>query len=280
MNIDTRRFMRYAGRAGRTMAVAACILFLSQAALAQVDLTVRPFTASISVDPVIAGPNVRRTISVSGAWPDSCVPVSAALSDDPLRAGAPLIIQLQVPQTFAPCLAVITAYSLKVNFTPTQGGARRVMAVTSDGRFLGEGELVTQYAGGARSLYDLTGAWFDPATSGSGLVLLHSFLGSDVLAGGWFFYDNQGKPRWYSVQLGRWITPTEFMASLLEFESAPAGCSSGVAACPLPSSSFRQAGTVSIRVRDRDHAEAEAFGLVQGDIAVPLFRSNITRLGF
>lgn len=91
-------------------------------------------------------------------------------------------------------------------------------------------------------------------------------------------YDNQGKPRWYSVQLGRWVTPTEFMASLLEFESAPAGCSSGVAACPLPSSSYRQAGTVSIRVQDRDHAVAEAFGH-SGDIVVPLFRSNITRLG-
>ncbi len=260
------------------MAVAAGILILSQAALAQADLVVRPFTAIVSVDPLVAGPDVRRTITVSGAWPDSCVPVSAALSDDPLRAGAPLIIELQVPQTFAPCLAVITPYSHKVNFTPSQGGARRVLAVTSDGRFLGEGELVTQYAGGARSLYDLTGAWFDPATNGSGLVLLHSFLGSDVVAGGWFFYDSQGNSRWYSIQFGRWETPTLFSARLLEFESAPGGCGSGVLACLLPLSSYHQAGTVSIRVQDRDHAVAEAFS--GGDVVVLLFRSNIRRIGF
>lgn len=276
MNINTRRFMDYAGRA---LAVAVSILLVSQAAPAQTDLTVRPFTAIVSVDPVIAGPDVRRTISVSGAWPDSCVPVSATLTDDPLRTGAPLIIRLQVPQTFAPCLAVITPFSLRVSFTPSQGGARRLLAVTSDGRFLGEGELVTQYVGKPRSLYDLTGAWFDPATSGSGLVLLHSFFDSDILAGGWFLYDNQGKSRWYSIQLGHWVTPTEFIASLLEFESALGGCGSAAAVCPLPNSSYRQTGTVNIRVHDRDHAVAEAFILVQGDIVVPLFRSNIARLG-
>ena len=279
MNINARQFMRYAGRAGRAMAVAAGILMVSQAALAQTGLIIRPFTAIVSVDPLIAGPDVRRAISVSGSWPDSCVPVSATLIDDPL-SGGPLIIQLHAPQTFAPCLTVITLFSLKVSFTPSQGGARRLLAVTSGGLFLGESELVTQYADRARSLYDLTGAWFDPATSGSGLVLLHSFFGSDILAGGWFFYDNQGKSRWVSVQLGHWVTPTQFMASLLEFESAPGGCGSGVAACPLALSSYRQAGTVSIRVQDRNHAVAEAFGLVQGDIVVPLFRSNITRLNF
>jgi hypothetical protein len=280
MAMNTRQFKLCAGRAARALAAAAGVLLASQPAAAQNDLTVIPFTAAVGVDPLIAGPDVRRTISVSGVWPNSCVPVGASAVEDPLRTGAPLIIQLQVPQTLVACLAALTPYSLKVDFTPKQGGARRLIAVTSDGKFLGQGELVTQYAGGARSLYDLTGAWFDPATGGSGLVLLHSFLGSDILAGGWAFYDNQGKSRWYSIQLGRWITPTEFRASLLEFVSAPGGCGSDVAACPLALASYHQAGTVSIRVLDRDHAVAEASTLVQGDIIVPLFRSNLTRLGF
>jgi hypothetical protein len=279
MPLNAKQFMLHAGPAARAMAMAAGISMASQAALAQTDLTVAPFTAIVSVDPVIAGPDARRTISVSGAWPNSCVPVSATLTDDPLRAEAPLIIQLQMPQTLVPCLVLITPFSLRASFTPSQGGARRLLAVTSDGRFLGQGELVTQYADKARSLYDLTGAWFEPATSGSGLVLLHSFFGSDILAGGWFFYDNQGKSRWYSIQLGQWQTPTEFTARLLEFESVPGGCGSGVVACPLAFSSYREAGTVRIQVQDRDRAVAEAFSL-NGDIVVPLFRSNITRLGF
>ncbi len=272
--------MLHAGRAARATAIAAGIFMASAAALAQTGVIVKPHTAIVSVEPAIAGPDTRRTISVAGVWPSTCLPVGATLNDDPFFADMPLIIQLQMPLNFPPCAAAITPFTFRVSYTPSQGGARRLIAASSDGRFLGQGELVTQYAGSPRSLYDLTGAWFDPATSGSGLVLLHSFFGSDILAGGWAFYDNQGKSRWYSIQLGHWVTPTEFSAQLLEFISAPGGCGSSVPACPLPLASYHQAGMVSIRVLDRDNAVAEGFGLVQGDIIVPLFHSNITRLDF
>ena len=276
-----RKFRSCSRRIVRTLIVlsGAMASMVSPSAGAQADLTLSPYPAIISVAPEIAGPNVPRTITVSGQWPNSCAPVSATLADDS-RPDTPLVIRMQLPLTLAPCLLAITAYSRQVSFTPVQGGARRLIAVTSDGRFLAQGDLVTQQSAKARSLYDLTGAWYDPLTSGSGLTFVHSFYASDVFVGGWYFYDSQGRSRWVGIQMGEWATPSLFVAKLLEHDAVPGGCAAGVTACPLPSLSFRQIGTVRIQVIDRDHAVIDASTIMGGDIVIPLFRSTITRLAF
>ena len=257
-----------------------CLFALAQGmSHAQTDFTQAPFIAIVGVTPVVAAPNTPRTVTVTGIWPNSCLPGNATIADDPLRRSAPLIIRLQTPQTLAPCLAALMPYSVQATYTPAQGGARRLIAVTSESLFLGQGDLVTQESAKARSLHDLTGVWYDPVTSGSGLTFVHNFYGSDVLVGGWYFYDSQGKSRWYGIQMGEWATPSLFVAMLLEHDALPGGCATGVTACPLPSSSFRQFGTVRIQVIDRDHAVIDASTIMGGDVVVPLFRSTITRLG-
>jgi hypothetical protein len=52
--------------------------------------------------------------------------------------------------------------------------------------------------------FGVTGAWYNPATSGQGLVVqvfpdLNS-PGSGLLFAGWFTYDISGNPRWYTLQ--------------------------------------------------------------------------------
>ena len=63
-----------------------------------------------------------------------------------------------------------------------------------------------------RPLTDYSGIWFNPGESGWGLTLhqgpMHSMFG--LL----FVYNAQGQPEWFSLQNGRWISPTKWQSTL------------------------------------------------------------------
>lgn len=290
MLFNTRPISRLAATSGaafaRAMRLCAAFAFgaaLSLPASGQSDLTLPPFTAMVSVSPVVAGPGTARTITVSGLWPNSCAPGQAILGSDE-SGGNTVVVRLTTVTLPQPCLAVITPYSRQVNITPSQAGVQRVLAFTTEGSLLGQGTLVTQGAQTARSLTDLTGVWYDNATNGSGLTLLHSFAGSDILVGGWFVFDQQGRPSWYAIQHGGWQTPTVFWGQLLAYEAAPGGCNAGQNACPKPATSHRMIATVRIEVLTADQLLVEAHGPVPAIYPPPppniLFRSVVTRLQY
>jgi len=271
MSLRRRTLARWAS----ALAVALVSPFLSTMAAAQTDLTVPPFTTMVSVAPAVAGPGTERTITVSGLWRDACVPVGSSIESDAGRPGT-LVFKLHVPLTLVACAQVITPYSQQAKYTPTQSGVLRIVVLTTDGRYMGQGELVTQSAGQAHSLSDLTGAWYDPATNGSGLTLLHSFQTSDILVGAWFMFDTQGRPMWYTVQHGAWITPTRFEGKLMSYQAAPGGCATNPIACPIVANFSAQAGVIRIDVQDPE--------LLSIDVSSPAgmlnFKSVVTRIKF
>jgi hypothetical protein len=63
-----------------------------------------------------------------------------------------------------------------------------------------------------RPLTDYSGIWFNPAESGWGLTLhqgsTHGMLG--LL----FVYGAEGRPEWYSLQNGRWLSSTRWHSTL------------------------------------------------------------------
>lgn len=251
------------------------ITLFSYCTAAQTDLTVPTSITTVSVAPAVAGPGTERTITVSGFWHDACVPVGASIETDALRPNT-IVFKLSVPQTFVACAQVITAYSQQAKYTPTQSGVQRIIVLTNDGRYMGQGELVTQSATKARSLNDLTGVWYDPATNGSGITLLHSFSSSDTLVGGWFLFDIQGKPLWYAIQMGEWVSPTRFEAKLMSYAAAPGGCATNPIGCPAPATSSVQIGLVRIDVQGPDQLSIDVYN----PVGMLNFRSVVTRIQF
>jgi hypothetical protein len=262
----------------RTVSAAFAIvtMFASHWAAASDQLTLPPH--SVVVTPSVAGPNVERTVKVSGLWNDGCVPVGSSLERDGQRPRT-LIFKLFVPQTFVACTQALTPYEQRQTYTPREEGVERILVVTNDGRWIAEGQIVTQGQGKAHSMRDLTGFWLDSRTVGSGLSLTHSFATSDILIGAWFYYDNQGKSRWGSIQKGSWQTPTVYVAELLEVEAAPGGCPQY--ACPQPATAYKFVASIRIEVQSNGSLIVEALGPQLAIFPPPppnvLFRSEMTR---
>jgi hypothetical protein len=259
-------------------AVLAAALLGPSCALAQAQLTLRPDQAIVSVTPAVAGPNESRTVTVNAMWHDACVPGNPSIEKDP--ASNALVFKLYVPQTLVACAQVLTPFQEQLSYTPTQDGVERIVVLTNDGRYLGEGQIITHAQGKARSSMNLTGEWHAADSLGSGLFLAHNFAGSDALIGAWFYYDKEGAGRWGSVQMGTWSSPTVFEGMLLEFFAEPADCGP-VRACPRPATSQAYVANVRIEIRGENEILVEAHGPTLPVIPPPppniLFRSAMTR---
>ena len=225
---------------------------LAFSAQAQTDLTLPPFTPIIAVNPVVADIGVPRTITVAASWPNGCVPVSPTLSTSTVPGADTINIHFTVPQTFAPCTQAITPYSATFNYTPTKAGTQRIAVMLTDGRYLSGGQLITQAAGQPRASQDLSGVWYSPASSGSGLALFHSQSTTDVLVGAWYVFGAGGKPFWYLIQNGRWQSSTNYVGNLVESEAGAENCSPLLAACAKPQQTSRIAANISIQILAQD----------------------------
>jgi hypothetical protein len=139
-------------------------------------------------------------------WPTACIPTHAQLGFPPSwEAKQRLGIMLAEPLTFAPCAAVLTPYRFELDYTPEAAGQVEVLVMTTQGSPLGRGTLVTGDAGAPKARYDVTGAWFDPQTAGSGLQITHDFGGSDAVHASWLVFDPAtGLSSWYDIEQGTW----------------------------------------------------------------------------
>jgi hypothetical protein len=264
----------------RSLVLGAALLGPS-CALAQAQLTVPTERAIVSVTPAVAAPDTPRTVTVNGMWATACVPSNPSISTDP--ATNTLVFMLHVPQTFVACAQAFTPYQEQQTFTPTQTGVQRIVVVTNEGRLLGEGQIITHAPGKSRSTVDLSGEWHSEETLGSGLFLAHNFTGSDGMLGAWFYYDNEGKARWGSVQMGNWVSPTVYQGDLLEFQAGPGNCGA-VRACPRRFSSYSYVASIRIEVVNPNQIVVEAHGPSLPVVPPPppnvLFRAVMNRLQF
>lgn len=228
---------------------------LSLPAAAQAGLTLPPFTPIISVSPAVAAPGVERTISIAASWPDGCPPMNATLVASPAPGSTAITIRFSIPQTLVACTQVVTPYSGSLTFTPTVAGVQKIAVTLNDGRLLGEGSLVTRAADGQHSRWDLSGAWSEASTNGSGMALFHSHAGSDALAGTWHVYDTSGRPFWYLIQNGRWDSDTVFTGTLVQTGSVAGSCPISLPACQRTLGGSQTAATIRLEALDQDRLQ-------------------------
>jgi hypothetical protein len=190
--------------------------------------------ASVSVDPAVAPPGTPRKIVVAGMWPDACVPTNAQIGFPPSSsASSDIGILLTQPISIFACATVVTPYRFELSYTPAAAGQAEILVMSSRAAPLAIGTLVTGDAQAPKGLYDVTGAWYDPQTTGSGLQVIHDFGQTDGIVATWQVFDPaNGASHWYSLQQGSWQADGLAWSGLLyELKADPSGCT---APCASP----------------------------------------------
>jgi len=186
-----------------------------------------PPVLGISVDPPVAPPGVKRTIKVGGFSTDACVPTEARIGRG--RQTSNIAVVLTVPPATAVCAQAFETWSFSLEYTPDMAGQQEIFVTTTEPGALGRGMLVTSYTAAVRSKFNINGAWYDPATNGSGMTFDHRYAGSDIVFATWQIYDANGDPRWLTLQQTRWTGDGSVLeGTMYGTKSSPSYC----ATCP------------------------------------------------
>jgi hypothetical protein len=226
------------------LCVASC-QSMAAAADSEPKLTLAPPLVLVGVMPQVAPPGTLRKIVVSGVWPNGCVPTSASLGT-PANFGKPALgVLLFEPLTLVACTSALTPYRFEFDYRPLSAGQLDIVVMTNLATALGKGTLVTGGTQDPRAAYDASGAWYDPQTSGSGLMIAHDFGGTDDVFATWQVYDPAtGLARWYTLQQGRWH-PDGLVLEAMLYETL-AAVSSTCLTCPLPAQQIIERGHVRL----------------------------------
>ena len=132
-------------------------------------------------------------------------------------------------------------YSLDVIFLSLLTSATQLVGTT---QFTVAEDLVSRYA--AYPAYDFTDLWWNPGESGWGMSI---HVKRDVLFGAWFAYDASGKPTWYTLQGGIWLTANTYRGQIYATASNP---NAGVG--PLSTLTVAPVGTGTLSFSGMDQA--------------------------
>jgi len=193
-------------------------------------------------------PNVVRAgetvvLEYSGAWGESCVPEVLGLEGD----GQQRVLRLAPRPTDSGCATVVTPFNRRLDalrFEESDVGVVKVVVVRDGAGWVSEHELVVLSAAPGPETpsfgtFDVGGSWYDPARSGSGLLLQHRREGAqDTVVGGWFHFTPSGETRWHLLVAERWESPTRLVGSVYQASGQPFGCT---AQSPNPDCDFAPA---------------------------------------
>jgi hypothetical protein len=218
--------------------VALCI---ARSAVAQPQTSVPTPEVAIITVPLVADVGVARKLTVFGVWQNSCPPSSATLDTRFSELTRTIVVQLLRFPTSVPCPPTPTEYRFELAYVPIAKGITTVLAYTTTGgdsptslSYRISNRVVVAPVDSVWSYGDISGAWYDPATNGSGLTFVHNYIGNDTVFGTWYLYDSQGKPRWYTLQEGKWKQNGEIVEGKL-FESRGTPCPLVLLYCPTTS---------------------------------------------
>jgi hypothetical protein len=290
-----RGFMRFIGATMAGLATGICVLLASMLfrATPAFAATVIPLPQLFvpapieAVLPAIAAPNVPRKIVISSGWLNNCGPVSLTLNTRDTAETGILVVRAAYA-AFNPigavCIPILPGDPrLELVYTPAKVGVIRIVVASDRDAVSGEGSIVTSLDGKPRSTVDISGLWFDVASSGSGVTFQHSFSSTDLTFGTWYLYDQGGRPRWYTMQNAVWNADGRSLsADLLESRAPASSCPVG-APCPLTATGSSKIGSVKISLTGEDFSrpptltmKIEAASLT----GAPLFSSTLTKLVF
>lgn len=225
--------------------VPALLLMLFAAAPSHADLPDAFQLRAVSSPPDT--PNVVRAgetvvLEYSGVWGESCVPEVLGLEG----SGHQRVLRLapRPPGLFCGQARTPFTRSLQARFEEHDLGVIKVVVVREGAGWVSEHELVVLSATPGPETpsfgaFDVGGSWYDPARSGSGLLLQHRREGTqDAVIGGWFHFTPSGETRWHLLVASRWESPTRLVGSVYRASGQPFGCT---AHSPNPDCDFSPA---------------------------------------
>lgn len=117
--------------------------------------------------------------------------------------------------------------------------------------------------------------WWDANNSGAGLFIWQD--ARDQLLAAWFTYGADGKPVWYTIQSGNWVTPTRYEGKLVQTSRLANPIVGGTLEASGPTS-LQFVGTATLDFSGDDGALAGVFTSKLDDAASAQTRS-IRRFG-
>jgi hypothetical protein len=219
------------------MLLASLSALFNTTAQAQTILTSEP---AIRVTPTSAPANVPRTIDISGTAISCGAPnITATLDSSLVSQTDNLLVRIngftvRSPNLPPPLCDIIVPYRVTVSYTPTADGVIRIVPVLSGGFIVGGGRIVTTNAvSEPRSALDITGAWYDALTNGTGFTFVHSASRSDRLFGTYYTYDIDGVPRWFVINNLQWSSDGLTLRGTFASTEGLGQCATGLNACPM-----------------------------------------------
>lgn len=203
-----------------------------------------PLTPALEVSPLVAAPGVARTLTIR--YIAGCN-LGATVVGQPNPRNRTVSVRLNLSHMIQ-CDGLVPQTST-VQLTPDAEGDLRIFVVTSDGTLYAETIMRTRLPSSNRSQIDLTGMWYDPSTLGSGLTFMHSPNGSDQVFGTWYLYDNDGNPRWFTIQGVQWQSGGNVATgTLYETSANSVMCLPPFIGCPVALATVGPRGIVSISI--------------------------------
>jgi len=217
----------------------------------------------VAVDFGVALPQAGASLTpvISGTWLNGCIPNSATVTSNNYSA----LIVLKVPPLDTFCSQALTNF--RVTAAPVsfaQAGSYSLEVIDSNGQRLKSSGFAVQSPTTAYSQFNVSGVWFEPTSSGSGLFLLHSKKGTnDAIFGGWNNYRQSGESSWFSLQGGAWVSPLSFAGEVHEskgmlltcFLPVPTDPNCPNALNPIPAASGGRVGSYRLDVISESSAE-------------------------
>ncbi len=280
--------MRFIGAVMAGVTTGVCVLLASTLFRAGPAFATLPPPATINVavtvTPPVAAPGVARTIKLAYEIVSGCIVVSSFALDtaETTQTGFLVIKPLFLVEPTCPAPG---KYERSFTYTPTAEGVVRVLFPGLTRGAGVETRVITAAAGKTRSVVDISGLWYDPASNGSGLTFVHSFYGNDVAFGTWYLYDQTGSARWYSIQNTVWKENGSVLEGDLLESRAGSGCLPPLP-CPIASNQVVPVGTVKLSITGDALLGGSSVGggplSIKVDAfsptKVPLFSSNIVKI--
>ena len=233
----------------------------------------------LAVHPAVGKTNQPRIIFLQFVVP-GCSDQAVSLDTSLVESQGVLTIRTQDLPVFCPLQPPPRTVRFDLTFTPSKVGTLRLRWDR------GSADVIIQSnAENVSSKFDTNGMWFDAVTNGSGIAVHHRRSASDVAFGTWFLFNNNGEPRWYTLQSANWQQDGSVLEGLLIqvvgrcTTAGLAGCpaSGAIAFGPSPATSF---GVIPSLVR----LSFQSATRVRADVwtlgGTMLFTSELTKLQF
>ncbi len=246
-------FWRFAGigRASAALVMLLGVIALPSAVRAQ---GISTLVAALEVQPAVAAPGVPRTLTIR--YIAGCN-LGAEIVGQTNARNRTVSVRLNLSNAIQ-CDGLMQQTST-VQITPDTEGDLRVLVISNFGALYAETIIRTRFPLGNRSQIDLSGMWYDPATLGSGLTFMHASTGSDQVFGTWYVYDNQGNPRWFTIQGVQWQSGgTVATGTLYETGANSVVCLPPFTGCPVALATIGPRGVVSIQIDGPNSARITA----------------------